>query len=149
MTSPIRIHDLALGDRPRERLAALGAEALKSEELIAILLRTGTKGMSALDAAAQLLNKFRTLDQLSRASLEEIREVKGIGRDKALALRAAFTLAQRMAKELHQDSPVLDTPERVAGLLREDHRNHKVEHFRIVLLNTRRFRHWQRGAWGA
>lgn len=138
MGLPIRIHDMALRDRPRERLAALGAEALKTEELIAILLRTGTKGVSALEAAAQLLSKFHTLDQLSRAPLEEIRAIKGIGRDKAIALRAAFTLAQRMAKELHQDAPVLDTPERIADLLREDHRDHTVEHFRVVLLNTRR-----------
>jgi DNA repair protein RadC len=138
VTRPIRIKDMAVSDRPRERLVAKGSEALKTEELIAILLRTGTRGVSALETAAQLLTRFRTLDLLSRASLDEIRATKGIGRDKAIALKAAFTLAQRMARELCQDAPLLDTPERIADLLREDHRDHKVEHFRVVLLNTRR-----------
>src|SRR3989449_9919989 len=117
MTSNPRIKDMAAKDRPRERLAAEGAEALANAELVAILLRTGMKGYSAIHIAQQLLARFATLDRLARATLDELRQVKGVGRDKAIALKSAFTLAQRMARELQHESPVLDTPERLADLL--------------------------------
>jgi DNA repair protein RadC len=138
MNSSIRIKDLPGNERPRERLVEHGAEALRNAELIAILLRTGLKGFSAIQVAEQLLSKFGTLDRLARASLDEIRQTKGIGRDKAIALRSAFTLAQRMAQELRNEPPLLDTPESVADMLREENRLYEVEHFQIVLLNTRR-----------
>jgi DNA repair protein RadC len=138
MTANVRIHDLPMQDRPRERLAAHGAEKLSNAELIAILLRTGMKGMSAIHIGEQLLRQFGTLQNLANASLDELRKVKGIGRDKAVALKAAFTLARNMARELRQESPLLDTPERVADLLREDNRAYEVEHFQAVLVNTRR-----------
>lgn len=138
MSAGLRIHDLPTQERPRERLAALGAESLAQAELIAILLRTGTKGWSALQIAQQLLTRFGTLDQLARASLDDLRQLNGIGRDKAVTLKAAFTLARKMAEELRLEAPLLDTPELVAKLLREDNRLYEVEHFQVVLLNTRR-----------
>jgi DNA repair protein RadC len=138
MTGNPRIKDLALHDRPRERLEAQGAEALSKEELIAILLRTGLKGFSAIDVARQLLRQFASLDELARAPLVEIRKVKGVGRDKAVTLKAAFTLAQLMARELQPEAPLLDTPERVADLMRELVRFSEVERFHVLLLNTRR-----------
>src|SRR5262249_22470583 len=70
--------------------------------------------------------------------LDELCCVRGIGRDKAIALKAAFTLARNLAREVRQESPLLDTPERVADLLREDSRLLPVESFQVVLLNTRR-----------
>lgn len=138
MTANVRIHDLPAQERPRERLVANGAENLSNAELIAILLRTGMKGMSAIHIAGHLLQQFGTLQNLANGSLDELRKVKGIGRDKAVALKAAFTLARNMARELHIDSPVLDTPERIADLLREENRSHAVENFQVVMLNTRR-----------
>jgi DNA repair protein RadC len=138
MATGFRIRDLPLNERPRERLIAQGAGALKNSELIAILLRTGMKGTSAIQVAEQLLNKFQTLDNLSRASIEDLQLVKGVGRDKAIALKSAFTLARRMAMEMRQESPTLDCPERIADLLREENRAYDVENFQVVLLNTRR-----------
>src|SRR5260221_14030020 len=115
-----------------------GADALKHSELIAILLRTGTKGVSAVQVAEQVLQRFGTLDELSRAGIEELCKIKGIGRDKAIALKSAFTLARRMAQEVRHEAPILDTPDRVADLLRETNRAYDVENFQIVVLNTRR-----------
>ena len=138
MTANVRIHDLPAQDRPRERLAALGAENLSKAELIAILLRTGMKGMSAIHIGEQLIKQFGTLENLARASLDDLRKVKGIGRDKAIGLKAAFTLARRMAEEIRAESPLLDTPERIADLLREDNRFYEKESFQVILLNTRR-----------
>ena len=138
MTTNPRIKDMAAQDRPRERLVLEGADALSNAELIAILLRTGLKGYSAIHIAQQLLAKFGTLDGLARAPLEELRQVKGVGRDKAVTLKAAFTLARKMAAEMRTEAPLLDTPERIADLLREESRPQDVEQFRVVLLNTRR-----------
>jgi DNA repair protein RadC len=138
MIANIRIKDLPDGERPRERLLKHGADALKDSELIAILLRTGVKGASAIEVAEQLLTHYGTLDRLSRATLADLRKVKGIGRDKAIALQSAFTLARRMAREVKGDAPLLDTPESIADYLREQNRSYGVEHFQVVLLNTRR-----------
>lgn len=138
MTTGIRIQDLPKSERPRERLADLGADALRHAELIAILLRTGMKGASAVEIGEKLMQQFKSLDALSRASLEDLRTIKGIGRDKAIALTAAFTLARRLARELQGESPILDNPERIADFLREDNRGYAVEQFQAVLLNTRR-----------
>jgi len=138
MGQGLLIKDLPADEKPRERLMNHGADALKNSELIAILLRTGLKGVSAIQVAEQLLQKFSCLDNLSRATIPELRQTKGVGRDKAIALKSAFTLAKRMALEMRQDSPVLDTPERIADLLREENRGYEVEHFQVVLLNTRR-----------
>ncbi|MFO1476707.1 MAG: DNA repair protein RadC [Verrucomicrobiota bacterium] len=129
---------MPVSERPRERLISQGADALKNSELIAILLRTGMKGVSAVQIAEQLLSRFETLDRLSRAGVDDLRQVKGLGRDKAVALKSAFTLARRLASELRQESPQLDTPDRIADLLREANRAFDVECFQAVLLNTRR-----------
>jgi DNA repair protein RadC len=125
-------------ERPRERLAAKGADALSSAELLAILIRTGLKGTNAVEVGKQLLQKFDSLQGLAKASLKDLRTVKGVGSDKAVTLVAAFALARKMAEETRQESPVLDTPEAVANLMREDIRLRQVETFQVLLLNTRR-----------
>jgi len=138
VTASIRIKDLPDSERPRERLVEKGADALKNSELIAILLRTGLKGVSAIQVAEQLLQKFGTLNNLSRAGLPDLQQIKGVGRDKAIALKSAFTLARRMAAELREEGPTLDNPDIIADLLREENRAYEVEHFQVLLLNTRR-----------
>jgi DNA repair protein RadC len=131
------IKDLPDEERPRERLAALGAEALRNAELIAILLRTGMRGASAIHIAEQLLSRYPTLDELARAPLQDLSKTKGIGRDKAIALKSAFTLAQRMVLEIRAEAPVVETPEQVASLMREEYRQALVENFKVILLNRR------------
>jgi DNA repair protein RadC len=134
----MRLKDQPASERPRERLVTLGPNALSHAELVAILLRTGLQGANAVEIGKELVQKYGSLGALARASLEELQTIKGIGRDKAVTLVAAFTLAQKMAQELRQDSPILDTPDAVANLMREDSRLRKVETFQILLLNTRR-----------
>jgi DNA repair protein RadC len=118
-------------------LAALGADALSHAELIAILLRTGLKGANAVEVGKQLLHKFGTLQSLAQASVTDLQKVRGIGRDKAVTLVAAFALARKMAGELQYESPVLDNPENVVRLLREQNLVKKVETLQVLLLNTR------------
>ena len=139
MSRSYLIHDLPDHEKPRERLLAHGPAALKPAELIAIILRTGTRGRSVLDMSQELLHLFdHSLDRLSRATVDELREVKGIGRDKALTLLAAFTLAAKMKEDTGREAPLLDTPDSVADMLRDKNRQNHVEKFQIVLLNTRR-----------
>lgn len=138
MSEAFRIQDMVIADRPRERLAESGADALRNGELLAILLRTGTRGRSALDVADDLLSRHDSLSSLASASLEDLQKVSGIGRDKAIALRSAFTLAKRLASEVRRERPVLDSPEKVAELMREEVRERRVEIFEALLLDTRR-----------
>lgn len=138
MSQMLRIKDQPASERPRERLAASGADALSNAELIAILLRTGLKGTNAVEVGKMLLVRFGSLQELARASVDDLRKVKGIGRDKAVTLVAAFALAHKMAKELQEESPVLDNPENVVRLLRARNLVKEVETLQVLLLNTRR-----------
>ena len=138
MSSALKIKDQPVNERPRERLAAKGPGALSNAELIAILLRTGLKGANAVEVGQQLLHRFGSLQALARASIADLQKVKGIGRDKAVTLLAAFTLASKMAEELQDESPVLDNPEAVLRLLREKNLVKHVETLQVLLLNTRR-----------
>jgi DNA repair protein RadC len=138
MADGMRLKDQPASERPRERLAALGAGALSPAELIAILLRTGLQGTNAVEVGKQVMNRFGSLQSLAQASVDDLRQIKGIGRDKAVTLVAAFALAQRMAGELRTEAPLLDHPEAVVALLREENRLLQVETLQVVLLNSRR-----------
>ncbi len=139
MSSGFRIKDQPVSQRPRERLAEHGADALSHAELIAILLRTGLKGANAIEIGKQLIFKYgNSLQALARASVDDLRQVKGIGRDKAVTLIAAFELAQRMARELCSESEPLDHPEAVVRWLRAKDLLKNVETLQVLSLNTRR-----------
>ena len=138
MSHVLRIKDQPASERPRERLVAKGPGALTDAELIAILLRTGLRGANAVEIGAPWLQKFGSLQALARASVEELQKVKGIGRDKAVTLLAAFTLARKMAEELQRESPVLDNPEAVVALIKARNLANNVEKLQVLLLNTRR-----------
>ncbi|HZF01499.1 MAG TPA: DNA repair protein RadC, partial [Methylomirabilota bacterium] len=105
--------------------------------LIAILLRTGLKGANAVEVGRQVLQKFGTLQLLAQASVTDLQKVRGIGRDKAVTLVAAFALARKMAGELQRESPVLDNPENVVALLRANNLMKDRETLQVLLLNTR------------
>jgi DNA repair protein RadC len=133
-----RIGDMAPEERPRERLKSLGADALKTEELLAILLRTGTKGVSAVQMAQGLLKEFGSLEELAKRPVEEIAGRHGVGIAKATQLKAAFELAKRLARPREQQ-PMISVPAEAAALLREEMRLLDREEFRVLLLNTKSF----------
>jgi DNA repair protein RadC len=133
-----RLKDQPAGERPRERLVQHGAAALSAAELIAILVRTGLRGVNALDIGKHLIQRFGSLGAMAKASVDELKCVRGIGSDKAVTLVAAFALASKIAEELQRESPVLDNPQAIADLLREQNRTKNVETFQILMVNTRR-----------
>ena len=138
MSDSLRLKDQPASERPRERLVARGPDALTHAELIAILLRTGLKGVNVVLVGQTLVQKFGSLNALALASVDELRKVPGIGRDKAATLVAAFALARRMEQERREESPVLDNPATVVNFMRESSRLKNVEAFQVLLLNTRK-----------
>lgn len=134
--SSFTIQELPEGDRPREKLARLGAGALSEAELIAILLRVGMKGVNAVELARQILLKYGSLAALARCSVAELAKVKGIGLAKAVQLAAAFGLGQRLAFETISAQP-MDRPELIYALLGAEMRTLERESLRSILLDTK------------
>jgi DNA repair protein RadC len=134
MASTMR--ELAPAERPRERLLSQGANALKTSELIAILLRTGTKDRPVLQLAEFLLSHFESLEALSRAPIGELMKIKGMGEAKAIELKAAFALAARLARS-EAEARAIETAEDIARLLGEEMRLLDHESVRVVSLNTK------------
>lgn len=124
-------------ERPRERLLHLGADALKTSELLAILLRTGTADRPVMELAEFLLAHFGSLEALSRAPAGELARIKGVGEAKAIGLKAAFALAARLARSEAEAHPIKDAKD-VARLLGEEMRLLDYESVRVVCLNTKR-----------
>lgn len=131
----IPIKNLPPDSRPRERLARFGPEALSSIELLAILLGSGTRERSVLDLAAAILAHFGSLKRVAEASLEELKEVKGVGDAKAILIRAAFALAQRQEEE---ERPLIDTPEKAYALIRQEMQRQTTEVLMVVLRDVKR-----------
>lgn len=131
------MHDVYEADRPRERLARVGAEALKDAELLAILFRSGTQKVNAVTLAEQVLRQFETLQRLSRASLEELQQVKGIGRVKAIEIKAAMELGKRLAVYKRPQAIRIQNAEDVKELLMPELRAYETERFICVQVNTK------------
>ncbi|MGM0653224.1 MAG: RadC family protein [Bacillota bacterium] len=133
----VMIRDLPLEERPREKLRTLGAGALSNVELLAILLRSGSKNESAVQMATRILAKVGTLRNLPDLSLEELQENKGIGPDKAVTIKAALELGSRLATTPRQVAESIVTPGQAADLFMEELRYKKKEYFKILLLNIK------------
>jgi DNA repair protein RadC len=134
--SQLKIREMPEGERPREKLLAHGPDALSNAELIAILLRTGRRGTNVVEVARELLDKYKSFAELSRCSVRELSEIKGIGDAKALELVAAFNLGKRFAQE-PMSQQKLDSPELIHKLLGDEMRMLQTESLRVVLLDTR------------
>ncbi len=134
MTSTMR--EVPPAERPRERLMNQGAQSLKTAELIAILLRTGTKERPVIALAEFLLAHFGSLEALSRAPIGELMRVKGVGEAKAIELKAAFALAARLART-EAEARAIESPVDVARLLGEEMRLLDYESLRVICLNTK------------
>jgi len=131
-----RLRDLPAEERPRERLARHGQEALSNRELLALLLGTGVRGTSALDLADDLLGSG--LRGLASRSLLELEGRHGLGRAKASRLLAALELGARLASEGPVSSPCFRTPEETGRYLLPRYGPRAVETFGLLALDVRR-----------
>ncbi len=115
----MRITDLPLLSRPRERLLAQGPDTLADAELIAILLRTGSGGQSAIELGRHLLERFGSLAALLRAAPEELTGIRGLGDTKRATLLSVNVLHRRALEQELQQGRVLDSPQAVKGYLQQ------------------------------
>ncbi|MBP7693982.1 MAG: DNA repair protein RadC [Anaerolineales bacterium] len=134
---PPRIADLPDDDRPRERLAAAGAGALNTPELLAILLRVGVAGENAVRLAERLLREVGGLSGLQRAGLADLCRIHGVGAAKATQLIAAIELGRRIALSAPEDRPAIKSPADAANLLMYQLAAHEQEYLYVLLLDTR------------
>lgn len=127
---------LPIEERPRERLSRYGCEGLSTVELLAILLGSGTQSRSVLELAADLLGHFGSVQALSEATLEELKQVKGIGEAKAIQVKAAFGLLKRL--EPVEQGTLLDAPEKVYACIRSEFIGQKIEMLMVILRDVRK-----------
>lgn len=132
-----RITDLPADERPRERLARLGPQALTTAELLAILLRIGVSGENAVHVGQRLLGDFGGLPGLQRAPFEELCSQHGIGAAKAAQLKAAIELGRRLTLASPEDRPSVNSPADAAALVSYEMSALEQEHLRVILLDTR------------
>lgn len=132
-----RITDLEARDRPRERLAAQGAEALSAAELLAILIRSGTRGVNAVNLAQTLLRDVGGLVGLQRTPYDEMCRRRGLGRAKAAQIKAAIELGRRISLPAIDERPVIHSPLEAAELVRYEMGALEQEELRVLLLDTR------------
>ena len=135
MTSQ-RIREMPDEERPRERLLSHGASALKTSELIAILLRTGRQGASALQIGEEVLARVGGIEGLGRATVADLARIKGIGPAKAIQLVAAFGLGARLSRS-QAEARVVESPADVMALLGDEMRLLSHESVRMLLLNAK------------
>ncbi|MDX8342006.1 RadC family protein [Rossellomorea sp. YZS02] len=133
----LMIRDFPQDERPRERMIQSGASSLSNQELLAILLRTGTKSESVLQLSNRLLNQFDGLNLLKDASLEEITKTKGIGLAKAVQIMAAVEFGRRISNLAFDDRYSIRSPEDGANYVMNDMRFLAQEHFVCLYLNTK------------
>jgi DNA repair protein RadC len=132
-----RLQDLPAHDRPRERLYYQGPAALKEEELVAIILRTGTRDVPVLDLARKLLARYGGLGGLARVGATELVGFNGLGMAKAVELQAALELGRRLAGLHPEERPTVRSPADLANLLMPEMAHLEQEHLKVVLLNTK------------
>jgi len=132
-----RITDLSETERPRERLSALGPQALSNAELIAILLRVGVPGENAVQVGQRLLQKFGGIRGLHRAQFVELCNQHGIAEAKAAQIKAAIELGRRLTLEAPEERPAINSPADAASLVQYEMSALEQEHLRVLLMDRR------------
>lgn len=131
-----KMKNLPMTERPRERLKTNGAQYLSDKEILAIILRTGTKEKSANELAVDLLNEYQ-LQDLKQASLSSLTKVKGIGEVKAIELLASIELGKRIFLNKQKEYKKLDTPKKIYEYTKYLFHDLKQEYFYCLYFNNK------------
>lgn len=134
---PIKIKQLPKTERPYEKLEKNGEDKLSDGELLAIIIKTGTKGANSLEIANQLLSKAGSIKGIGNISLEELKEIKGIGKVKAIQLKAVGEIAIRMFKKTNFKKEKITKPHDIARILMSDLKFEKNEKVKVVILTNK------------
>jgi DNA repair protein RadC len=136
----LTVKELPISERPYEKCEQYGVSALSDAELLAVILRTGTKQQRVIDLAVNILNystAYPGLKGLNYLTMKELTGMRGIGRVKAIELLCLTEITKRMAKELHQDSLKLATPQSVANYYMQDMRHLTREQVLLVMMDSK------------
>ena len=132
-----RITDLNESDRPRERLAELGPQALSAAELLAILLRVGIQGENAVQMGQRLLQDLGGLHGLNQISVLELSQQRGLGPAKSAQIKAAIELGKRIHSLNPEERPSIHSPADAAAMVQYEMAALPQEHLRVINLDTR------------
>jgi DNA repair protein RadC len=139
-TNYLTVKELPISERPYEKCEQFGAGILSDAELLAVILRTGTKQQRAIDLAVNILNystAYPGLKGLNYLTMKDLTSIKGIGRVKAIELLCLNELTKRMAKESQKDSIKLTTPDNVANYYMQDMRHLTREQVKLVMMDSK------------
>ncbi len=124
-------------DRPREKLLKKGAKSLSNSELLAILIRTGSKGNSAIDLARQIINKFGSFRNMTHTDIRDWKEFKGLGNAKIAHIQAALEIGRRFREdEASTSKQKIGSAKDVTDILMPQMRDLKTEVFKVVYLDS-------------
>ena len=133
----VGLKELPPSERPRERLLEVGAEGLKTSELLAIVLRTGTPRENVLELATGLLTRLGNLPGLDRLTVTELCEHRGLGPAKAIEIKAAFELGRRLSRFEPEAHRYVRHPSDVHNWLGDEMGILEQEHLSVIILNTK------------
>ena len=132
--------ELPKEEQPYEKFEAYGAESLSNAELLAVILRTGTKGMTAVSLARNNLGENSAeqgILSIEHLSLRELKKISGVGHVKAIQIKCIAELAKRIAKAEQYQKVSFQQPQSVAEYYMEEFRMKKQEHMMLIMLNTK------------
>ncbi len=133
----MRIEEIPVEDRPRERLRACGVGVLSVRELVAILLGSGNRERGAIELAGDLVSSLQSVRDLAGVSVEKLSRVRGVGFAGACRVKAAVELGRRVVKSARGELKIVRSPADAAGLVMEDMKHLDREHFRVILLDSK------------
>ncbi|MEG0469985.1 MAG: DNA repair protein RadC [Longicatena sp.] len=133
----MKVKELNEKERPREKALQFGIQSLSNREVIALLLRTGSKKGSALELADEVLSAFESMGNLGKASLQDLMSIYGIKEVKAIELQAAFEIGRRIAYDKVQERVKIESPDDLISWLSQAIGYEKQEHFIVAFLNQR------------
>lgn len=134
------LHDIPVNERPRERLVKYGVESLSLQELLSLIFGRGIKGESVTNISQKLISIFGSLDQLSEASIEELKEIRGLGLAKACQIKACFEISRRLIRETSSNKNkniIIKSPKDIYSLLKDKIANFHKEYFMVASLDNR------------
>lgn len=134
---PLKMKQLPKSERPYEKLLMYGAKKLSNAELLAIIIKTGTKEETSIDIANRVLLLTENINELSNVSLDTFEKIKGIGKVKAIQIKALCELATRINNPINNPNIRIKMPKDVADLFMQEFRNEKQEKLKMILLNTK------------
>lgn len=136
----LTVKELPVSERPYEKCETLGPSALSDAELLAVIIRTGTRNLTSIDLAIDILNNasiYPGLKGLNYVTMNELMNINGIGRVKSIQLLAVVELTKRMAREIHREGLRLVTPKNVANYYMQDMRHLTKENILLLMMDSK------------